>query len=38
MTDVTRLLEKPVEAMDIVQIFVVLLVKHVLLKKKKENK
>jgi hypothetical protein len=30
MTDVTRLLENPVEAMTIVQNFVLLLVKHVL--------
>jgi hypothetical protein len=30
MTDVTRLLENPVEATDIVQKFVLLLVKHVL--------
>jgi hypothetical protein len=30
MTDVTNLLENPVEATDIVQNFVLLLVKHVL--------
>jgi hypothetical protein len=30
MTDVTRLLENPVQAMDIVKKFVLLLVKHVL--------
>jgi hypothetical protein len=38
MTDVTRLLENPMEATDIVQKFVLLLVKHVLWKKKKKKK
>jgi hypothetical protein len=38
MTDVTRLLENPMEATDIVQKFVLLLVKHVLWKKKKKEK
>ena len=38
MTDVTRLLENPKEATGIVQKFVLLLVKHVLLKEKKKEK
>ena len=38
MTDVTRLLENPVEATGIVHKFVLLLVKHVLWKKKKKKK
>jgi hypothetical protein len=37
MTDVTRLLENPVEATGIVHKFVLLLVKHVLWKKKKKK-
>jgi hypothetical protein len=37
MTDVTRLLENSVEATTIVQKFDLLLVKHVLWKKKKKN-
>jgi hypothetical protein len=38
MADVTRLLQNPVETTDIVQKFVVLLVKHVVLKKSKVKK
>jgi hypothetical protein len=38
MTDVTRLLENSVEATTIVQKFDLLLVKHVLWKKKKKKK
>jgi hypothetical protein len=37
MTDVIRLLENPVEAMGIVQKFVLLLVKHVVWKKKEKK-
>ena len=38
MTDVTRLLENPVEATDIVKKFALLLVKYVLWKKKEKKK
>jgi len=38
MTDVTRLLENPMEATTIVQKFVLLLVKHVMKKRKKKKK
>ena len=38
MTDVTRLLENPVEATGIVQKFVLLLVEHVVWKKEKKSK
>jgi hypothetical protein len=38
MTDVNRLLGNPVETTGIVQKFVLLLVKHVLWKKKKKGK
>jgi hypothetical protein len=38
MTDVTRLIENPVEATDIVQKCVLLLVEHVVWKKEKKNK
>ena len=38
MTDVTRLLENPVKATDIVKKFALLLVKYVLWKKKKRKK
>ena len=37
MTDITRLLENPVEATTIVQNFVLLLVEHVVCKKKKKK-
>jgi hypothetical protein len=37
MTDVTRLLENPVKATDIVKKFALLLVKYVLWKKKKKK-
>ena len=38
MTDVTRLLENPVEATGIIQKFALLLVKHVVCKKEKKSK
>ena len=38
MKDVTRFLENPVEATDIVKKFALLLVKHVLWKKKRKKK
>ena len=38
MADVTRLLQNPVETTDIVQKYVLLLVKHVVLKKKSKVK
>ena len=38
MTDLTRLLENPVEAKAIVQKFVLLLVEHVVWKKEKKSK